>query len=89
MIECEVDYVADALKKMVSLGAKSMAVKEEVFTKYLAFVRENMQGKVFGNSSACGGWYTNAQGINWTLWPLDLVTYWWKTRKVNISDLSF
>ena len=91
MIECEVDYVADALKKMLGLGAKSMAVKEEVFRKYLAYIQENMKGKVFGKSSACGSWYANAQGINWTLWPLDLVTYWWKTRKVNIGDynLSF
>ena len=91
MIECEVDYVADALQKMLRIGAKSMSVKKEVYQDYLAYVRENMQGKVFGQGSACGGWYANAEGINWTLWPLDLVTYWWKTRKVNMRDynLSF
>ena len=61
MIECEVNYVADALQRMLGMGAKSMAVKEEVYLDYLTFVRENMQGKVFGNSSACGGWYANAQ----------------------------
>ena len=29
--------------------------------------------KVFAANNACVGWYRNEQGVNWTLWPKDLV----------------
>ena len=32
------------------------------------------------------GWYRNARGVNWTLWPLDLITYWWRTRSFQDKE---
>jgi cation diffusion facilitator CzcD-associated flavoprotein CzcO len=86
MIECQATYTVDAIKKFVKSGARSMAVKSSVQQEYLDWTQENMKGKVFATNSACTGWYRNDRGINWTLWPLDLVTYWWMTLTCNIKE---
>ena len=46
---------------MLTSGARSMAVKPEVFRNYLDFVKENMKGKVFADNSRCTSWYTNSR----------------------------
>jgi len=86
MIECQANYTIDAIKKFLNSAAKSIAVKEEVYDDYVTWTQEQMKGKVFADNSACTGWYRNARGINWTLWPLDLVTYWWRTRTCDFKD---
>jgi len=86
MIECQANYACDGIVKLINSGAKSMAVKPEVLKNYDEFVQENMKGKVFADNTECTGWYRNAKGVNWTLWPLDLVTYWWYTRSCNMSE---
>merc|ERR1712179_529514 len=88
MIECQVNYTARGIVKMLQSGAKSMVLKPEVLRNYLDFVQENMKGKVFADNSQCTGWYRNSKGVNWTLWPLDLVTYWWYTKTCNMKDYS-
>ena len=87
MIECQVNYVADGIVKMIKAGTRSVVLKEEVMTKYQAFVKKNMKGKVFANDQ-CQGWYLNSNGVNWTLWPLDLVSYWWYTRSFQMEDYN-
>lgn len=49
---------------------------------------ESRLGKVFGDKSTVASWYKNEAGVNWTLWPLDLVTYWWGTLACD-TDLYF
>ena len=29
-------------------------------------------------------WYKNSQGINFILWPVNLVQYWWMTRRPDL-----
>jgi len=88
MIECQAAYTVDAIKKFVQSGARSMAIKKTVQDDYLDWCQENMKGKVFADNSACTGWYRNARGVNWTLWPLDLITYWWMSRTCDIKEFD-
>ena len=32
-----------------------------------------------------------SRGVNWTLWPNDLVSYWWQTKSLDMDkyDLTF
>ena len=46
----------------------------------------NSAGKVFADNSQVKAWYRNDQGVNWTMWPLDLVSYWWYTLSCNLAD---
>jgi len=86
MIECEADYTVDAITKMLNRGARAMVVKEAVVKNYWDWVQDTMKGKVFADNSGCTGWYRNDRGINWTLWPSDLFTYWWRTKSCNMDD---
>lgn len=88
MIECQVNYAADAITKMINTGAKSMVLKPEILKNYIEYVKQHMTGKVFGDKSTVASWYKNEAGVNWTLWPLDLVTYWWGTLACDM-DLYF
>ena len=45
-----------------------------------------LKGKVFGEQSTVASWYKNEAGVNWTLWPLDLVTYWWGTLACHMDQ---
>ena len=41
---------------------------------------------MFGEQSTVSSWYKNEAGVNWTLWPLDLVTYWWGTLACHMDQ---
>jgi len=86
MIECQADYIIDAIEKLISRKARSMVVKKGVQSEYWRWMQQNMQGKVFADNSSCTGWYRNSRGVNWTLWPVDLTAYWWKTRSCNLEN---
>ena len=45
MIECQVNYTADAIVKLLEAGGQSMSVRPEVLRNYVDFVQENMKGK--------------------------------------------
>jgi len=86
MIECQVNYAADAIVKMINTGAQSMSLKPEVLKNYSEFASRHMKGKVFADNSQVSGWYRNEEGENWTLWPLDLISYWWYTRQCTMDE---
>ena len=46
MIECQVNYAADAIVKMLNQGAKSMVLKPEVLRNYNEFSIANMKGRM-------------------------------------------
>jgi len=88
MIECQADYAVDGICQLIKNGARSMVVKKDIMHNYWDWVQENMKGKVFADNSAVTGWYRNSSGINWTLWPNDLVSYWWKTKSLNMDEYN-
>ena len=45
MIECQVNYTADAIVKLLQAGAKSMSVRPEILKNYVDFAQQNMKGK--------------------------------------------
>ena len=45
MIECQVNYAADAIVKLLDAGGQSMSVKPEVLRNYVDFVQQNMKGE--------------------------------------------
>jgi len=89
MIECQANYVCKGLKLMLEKKAKSVVLKPEVLNNFKDFVQENMKGKVFADNSEVAGWYRNKEGVNWTLWPLDLTSYWWHTVSFVQSQYYF
>jgi len=88
MIECQADLVVSRLKQMVSENARALHVKPEVMAEYQDWNRETMKERTFGGAGTCDAWYKNSEGYNWTLWPSDCITYWWRTRNASCNSFS-
>lgn len=84
MIECQVTYVVDAVRKMIEGGIKRVDVKQTANHEYQDWAQKCMKNKVFALPS-CASWYKNDRGINYVLWPSHLTDYWWTTRKFDME----
>ena len=67
MIESQIQYVLDALKKMDKHGWKSVEVKEDAQSQYNASIHAKLGDSVW--QTGCKSWYVNENGKNTTLWP--------------------
>jgi cyclohexanone monooxygenase len=67
MIESQVQYVLDAIKKMDHRGWKSVEVKEDAYSQYNASIHAKLGDSVW--QTGCKSWYVNENGKNTTLWP--------------------
>ena len=73
---------------MLEDGTKSMSVKEEVNDMFKAWRNATMNTRVFGGRGSCLAWYKNDNGVNWTLWPSDLIRYWKMTRRCSWEEFD-
>lgn len=76
MIECQVNYIVDALTKK---GPQPLRLRPEVQQREYRALQHKMQRTVW--ASGCKSWYQNAQGTIDTLWPGYTWEYWLKTRR--------
>ena len=67
MIESQIQYVLDAVKKMERRGWRSVEVKPEAQSRYNASVHAKLGDSVW--HTGCQSWYVNENGKNTTLWP--------------------
>ncbi|WP_166256599.1 flavin-containing monooxygenase [Marinobacter salicampi] len=68
MIESQVQYVLDAIRKMKRKGWQSVEVKAEAQSRYNASVHARLGDSVW-QTGGCKSWYVNENGRNTTLWP--------------------
>jgi hypothetical protein len=76
MIESQISYVIDALRKLRRSGASTLEVRPEVQAAYNAELDRMTQGTVWV-SGGCQSYYIDRNGHNSTLWP----TYTWPFRR--------
>ncbi|OZB17287.1 MAG: 4-hydroxyacetophenone monooxygenase [Marinobacter sp. 34-60-7] len=67
MIESQVQYVLDAIKRMVKADWRSVEVKPEAVADYNAGLQDKLGDSVW--QTGCKSWYVNEHGRNTTLWP--------------------
>jgi len=82
MVECQVDYIVQTVEKMAALKIKSLEPRQDCTLDFQAKMSLWTQGRNF--STECRSWYKNSQGINFILWPVNLVQYWWMTRSPDL-----
>ncbi len=87
MIEAQVHYILQCLKRLQEKGADYMDVKPQVQREF----NEKLQAKFVGTvwSSGCSSWYQQADGKNVLLWPESTWRFWLKTRRVRDEDYTF
>jgi hypothetical protein len=68
MIESQVAYVLDGIKKMRRERVKSVEVKADAQVDYNKMLGERFKNTVW-ITGGCMSWYHTASGKNTTLWP--------------------
>ena len=84
MIECQVNYIVQALGSLKRDGATALRLRPDVQKNDYARTQLKMKGTVW--SSGCHSWYQNANGDIDTLWPGYTWEYWLKSRRFSAAD---
>jgi len=76
MIEAQITYVLDCLRKMAAQGASTAEIRPEVQATYNREIQSQLVDSVW-NQGGCQSWYLDDHGRNTTVWP----TYTWRFRR--------
>lgn len=68
MIEAQIGYIIEALRRMKTDGVDRFEVRPQVVEGYSAMIQRKMARTVWV-SGGCVSWYLDSQGNNPTLWP--------------------
>jgi cation diffusion facilitator CzcD-associated flavoprotein CzcO len=83
MIESQVAYVLDAVKRMRARGLASVEVRPDAQAAYNARIQSRLKDTVW--ASGCMSWYLTRTGKNTTLWPGFTFEFRWKTRRFDAA----
>ncbi|HLX39535.1 MAG TPA: NAD(P)/FAD-dependent oxidoreductase [Ktedonobacteraceae bacterium] len=67
MIESQLSYILDCMRKMQRQHFQTFEVQPAIQQEFNAEMQRRMQGTVW--TSGCASWYLDANGNNTTLWP--------------------
>jgi cation diffusion facilitator CzcD-associated flavoprotein CzcO len=68
MIECQIQYVMDCLRKMDERDLQAVEPRAEAQQEFIAEVRRRERGTVWV-AGGCASWYLDENGRNSTIWP--------------------
>jgi cation diffusion facilitator CzcD-associated flavoprotein CzcO len=88
MIESQIAYIMDALRKLDRRGTAAFDVRPEVQAAYDLKLQRQLQKTVW-NSGGCQSWYLDRNGRNSTLWPSFTFRYREQTSTFEESDYEF
>jgi 4-hydroxyacetophenone monooxygenase len=83
--ECEVHYMVECLRMVLSSAKSSLEVRDDVFDDYNVMIDAANRSMAWG-SSGVNAWYKNAKGRVTQNWPFTLHEYWQRTREPNPDD---
>lgn len=87
IIESQVNFVLDAIKKMRSRRAKFIDVKPEVQKAYNERIQQRLKGTVW--ATGCKSWYIAKNGKNTTVWPGLTVSFYLLTKRIKNSAFEW
>ena len=87
MIESQIRYVADAIRRVDSSGAQAIDVRPDSQARFNSDIQRKLNKGIW-TQGGCTSWYLDAQGINRTVWPGFTWRYWMRTRKVDTSEFE-
>lgn len=84
MIECQVRYIASALRAMDSGEYALVEPRADVTARYNERLQERLARTVW--MSGCKSWYQDAEGRNTTLWPGPTAEFMARTWRFDPAD---
>jgi cation diffusion facilitator CzcD-associated flavoprotein CzcO len=73
MIESQADFVVNCMRLMDKHGIARLDPTPDATTRFNRRIQRDMQKMVF--SGGCGAWYTDADDVNFTLWPYSALRF--------------
>ena len=83
--ECEVHYVAQAVRLLLERGVGSLDPRQDVHDAYNERIDAANELRTWGYSTV-SAWYKNEFGRTAQNWPFSVLEYWEQTRQVNPDD---
>jgi cation diffusion facilitator CzcD-associated flavoprotein CzcO len=91
MVECQVDYIVQCVRRLgeraAAAGAASIEVRRDVMETYNRDVQARMHSTVW--EAGCDSWYKTASGKVVNNWPRFTTAYRSATRAPNFDDFSW
>lgn len=84
MIECQVSYVVQCIQEIIDRNLLYLDVRREAMDLYNKELQENIKKSVW--DAGCNSWYKTETGKVTTNWPSLSAQYWWRTRRLNLSE---
>lgn len=84
MLECQISYILDALRKMDRRGLKWIDVRPEVAREYNEHTQRELRETVWAQTDR--SWYKTRTGRITNNWSGSTVRYWWRTRRADLGD---
>jgi cation diffusion facilitator CzcD-associated flavoprotein CzcO len=85
MIESQVRYVLDCMRKLDARRARALEVRPGVQDRFNTQIHARLEKAVW-SAGGCKSWYLDEHGRNPTLWPGSTISYWRQTRSARLSD---
>lgn len=84
MIESQLRYVLDALKRMDEEYLAAVDTRHDVVEAFNAKLQDRLKGTVW--ATGCSSWYQASDGRITTLWPGSTLSYRWRTRRFRLDE---
>jgi cation diffusion facilitator CzcD-associated flavoprotein CzcO len=86
MIESQVAYIIDGLKKARAKNIKTLEVKKAVQDKFNAQLQAESKNTIW--ISGCKSWYLTPSGVNAAIWPGFTFTFRQKTKTLRLDEYA-
>ena len=84
--ECQVNYIMDGLRLLLTGGHRAMEPKPDVHDAYRTLYESEIGQMIWAHWSVKHSHYKNPEGRVYTLSPWPIPTYWRWTKRVNPDD---
>jgi 4-hydroxyacetophenone monooxygenase len=84
--ECQVNYVMDAIHKVLDRGVSAIEVRKDVHDDYAEHYQSEISQMVWAHWTVQHSHFKNREGKVWTLSPWPIPQYWKWTREVDTDD---
>jgi 4-hydroxyacetophenone monooxygenase len=88
LAECQARYVTDAVRQLLTRGARTLEVRTEVYERSGAEIDRANARQAWGWSGV-SSWYKNASGRVTQSWPFLTSDYWQRTRQVACDEYDW
>ncbi len=85
-MEAQIDYIVEAISKLLQFGWTSLDVRPEVQARYNEDIQQRLQSTTW--NSGCQSWYLTDDGFNATMFPGFATQYVNQLKTVNLHDFK-